>query len=353
MSGSRLKTYIGRVAKRLCDPFSLSLVCAFTSVFIAVVIYGSVSGKNDVNNAVIEYRTVSEDSVSAPVEVTSVTTPSAVTTAPITTTAAALTSAASSETRTSAVTRVSSAAAVLTKVTTSRASVRVSETTPMTTTAPPAETVTETSSEIVTAPPPTETTTTTETTTAFTQDFPADINTISREGLLLIPNVGEVTADEIIALRGRLGRISDMSRLLEISGIGEARLAALSEYLYVSGGGNSTVYEPPQTNEQAVTQPDASSEEQSLPTAESGSSGEETDSVTDESSGSDDGGMVYINSANAEELAEKLGISPGKAEDIIDVRMRIGGFSAIEELLLVDSLTTNDIAEIKDRIIID
>ena len=180
-----------------------------------------------------------------------------------------------------------------------------------------------------------------------------DINTISREGLLLIPNVGEVTADEIIALRGRLGRISDMSRLLEISGIGEARLAALSEYLYVSGGGNSTLYEPPQTNEQAVTQPDASSEEQSSPTAESGSSGEETDSVTDESSGSDDGGMVYINSADAEELAEKLGISPGKAEDIIDVRMRIGGFSAIEELMLVDSLTTNDIAEIKDRIIID
>ena len=214
----------------------------------------------------------------------------------------------------------------------------VTVTTPVTTTEPPP--VTE---------PPTETTTETttpETTTAPVQQFPADINAISYEGLLQVPGIGEVTAAQIIDLRERRGRITDMRQLLDISGIGEAKLAAFSEYLYVAGGSSDTVTSAAASS---AAQSDTSSEKSE--SVSENSSDHESSSDTDDSCEEID--KVRINTADAEELVSKLGITEEQALDIINVRELIGGFSTIEELLLVDSLTQSRIAGFADRIELD
>jgi len=63
--------------------------------------------------------------------------------------------------------------------------------------------------------------------------LPLDINTVRPDDLKLIPGVGEVLAENIVAWRERIGRFEKLDQLMEVKGIKEKKLSKLRPYLYV------------------------------------------------------------------------------------------------------------------------
>jgi competence protein ComEA len=63
--------------------------------------------------------------------------------------------------------------------------------------------------------------------------MPIDLNTATADDLLLIPGIGEKTAQNILTLRNRKVRFRDIEELMEIDGIKEKKLAKLKQYLYL------------------------------------------------------------------------------------------------------------------------
>ncbi|MCX7868805.1 MAG: helix-hairpin-helix domain-containing protein, partial [Terrimicrobiaceae bacterium] len=51
--------------------------------------------------------------------------------------------------------------------------------------------------------------------------MPLDINRASKEDLILIPGIGDKTAEKIIALRTQLGGFTHLEQLMQIKGIKE------------------------------------------------------------------------------------------------------------------------------------
>ena len=62
-----------------------------------------------------------------------------------------------------------------------------------------------------------------------------NINTASAQELQLLPGIGEPRARAVIEQRKRRGGFKRVEELLEVKGIGEARLSKLRRHLAVSG----------------------------------------------------------------------------------------------------------------------
>jgi competence ComEA-like helix-hairpin-helix protein len=60
-----------------------------------------------------------------------------------------------------------------------------------------------------------------------------DINLATRQELVALPDIGEKTADAIIAARVKQGGFKDMSELKNIKGITDVKLKRLEKYLFV------------------------------------------------------------------------------------------------------------------------
>lgn len=69
--------------------------------------------------------------------------------------------------------------------------------------------------------------------TRLSLNIPLDINDVSRDDLLLITGIGEITADKIIKLREKRGRLKRLEDLMQIEGIKENKLEKLRKYLCV------------------------------------------------------------------------------------------------------------------------
>ena len=63
--------------------------------------------------------------------------------------------------------------------------------------------------------------------------IPIDLNRCGPEELILVPGIGEATAERILELRGRAGRFRDLDDLTRIRGIKEKRLERLRPYLCI------------------------------------------------------------------------------------------------------------------------
>jgi competence protein ComEA len=63
--------------------------------------------------------------------------------------------------------------------------------------------------------------------------LPMDINTAGRDDLVLVPGIGEKTADIIVAARAKKNRFGSLEELKEIRGIKEKKLEKLRPYLCV------------------------------------------------------------------------------------------------------------------------
>ena len=62
-----------------------------------------------------------------------------------------------------------------------------------------------------------------------------NINTASKEQLALLPGIGEIYAENILAYREEHGPFRKAEDLLNVDGIGPARLEAILDYITVGG----------------------------------------------------------------------------------------------------------------------
>lgn len=65
--------------------------------------------------------------------------------------------------------------------------------------------------------------------------FPIDINTADRYQLALLPGIGEVLADRILAYRDAHGRFPCVEELLNVEGIGTKKLEEILDLITAGG----------------------------------------------------------------------------------------------------------------------
>ena len=68
---------------------------------------------------------------------------------------------------------------------------------------------------------------------APTVDAPLDLNTATKEELMLLPRIGETLAERILTYRAENGRFIATEQLMDIDGIGEGTYASLRELVTV------------------------------------------------------------------------------------------------------------------------
>ena len=68
---------------------------------------------------------------------------------------------------------------------------------------------------------------------------PVDLNTADEAELDTLPGIGEALAGRIIAYREANGPFETVEELLEVSGIGEKKLADLDGWITVNGTGDA------------------------------------------------------------------------------------------------------------------
>lgn len=66
--------------------------------------------------------------------------------------------------------------------------------------------------------------------------YPLDINTATVSQLDTLPGIGPVIAQAIVDYRSEFGPFTSVEDLLRVPGIGEKRLEAILEFIYVAGG---------------------------------------------------------------------------------------------------------------------
>ena len=62
-----------------------------------------------------------------------------------------------------------------------------------------------------------------------------DINTATVADLVLLPGIGDTLANRIVEYRESHGPFKTIDELIDVSGIGPAKLAAITEYITVGG----------------------------------------------------------------------------------------------------------------------
>lgn len=65
----------------------------------------------------------------------------------------------------------------------------------------------------------------------FALGMPLDLNTATIDDLLLIPGIGEITAQKILELRSKKTHFNNIEELMEIKGIKEKKLDGFKQYL--------------------------------------------------------------------------------------------------------------------------
>ena len=161
-----------------------------------------------------------------------------------------------------------------------------------------------------------------------------DINSASSEELMKLRGVGEHIAQEIISYRESHGGFRNIEELMNVAGIGEAVFEGLWQQVYVVDPVYDEPIEPDTEQYEEVT------EEIAEPIAEIG--------LTLEAAA-----PININTADVELLMLLPHVDETEADEIIKLREGIGGFQSLYELLYVESLTTQEVAEIFEYITIE
>lgn len=167
--------------------------------------------------------------------------------------------------------------------------------------------------------------------------FPLDINKATKDELIQIDGIGEVTAKKILSYRKKHKHYSNLLQLKEIDGIGDATYMKLKKYLYVS----KDMY-----REMSETLTTVKSKNTSKTKVKTTKCTSKTKVLTSKPMR-----MVNINTASKEELMDCLLIDEEEALQIIDFRKIIGGkYNSVLEL--VYELGESEYNRIKDYVTI-
>ncbi|HAP79203.1 MAG TPA: hypothetical protein DCQ78_03355 [Ruminococcus sp.] len=193
-----------------------------------------------------------------------------------------------------------------------------------------------------------ETAVITDTTETEGVNFPIDINSAGIDELKTLDGIGDATASKIIEYRETYGNFRNREELLNVSGIGEKKLEKIYDFIFVENESydepdnfDSEIFNEPEiyddndyNNHEQSEETDFSDEQNSVPKTEP------TEITTEEFI------LINLNTALKEDFMKLPYVDENIADDIIELRNMIQYFSHPYELLMVESLTQQQVAEI-------
>ena len=187
---------------------------------------------------------------------------------------------------------------------------------------------------------------TTSTSSAAYVKFPLDINKATKDELMQIDGVGEVTAGKILSHRRKLRYYTNLLQLKDIDGIGDATYEKLRNYLYVSSDKYKEMEETEKFSSKKTTTKATKTKATKVKTTKMKTSKVTGRVQTVEVKSMK---MVNINTAEKDELIECLLIDEEEALKIIELRGKIGG-KFTDTLELLYELSENEYNRIKDYV---
>ena len=193
------------------------------------------------------------------------------------------------------------------------------------------------------------TTVITDTAETESVNFPIDINSAGIDELKTLDGIGDAVASKIIEYRETYGSFKNREELLNVSGIGEKKLEKIYDFIFVE---NESYDEPDNSDSEIFNEPeiydDNDYNNDDIQLQESDFSDEqdfvpETEPVeitTEEFI------LINLNTASKEDFMKLPYVDENIADDIIELRNTIQYFSHPYELLMVESLTQQQVAEI-------
>lgn len=169
-----------------------------------------------------------------------------------------------------------------------------------------------------------------------------DINTAAADELMQLPGIGDVLSGMIVAYREEHGGFRNTEEIMQVSGIGEGIFSAISPYIYVADPVYED-YEPPDIDISGDT-PDIQDEPEIIQETVPEDSGEQMQLTLE------DAAPININTADTETLMLLPYVSHEEAEAIIRLREEINGFRDPYELLFVEELDRQQVAEITEYV---
>lgn len=165
-----------------------------------------------------------------------------------------------------------------------------------------------------------------------------DLNTADAQTLCLLNGIGEKLSEEIIRYRDENGKFNNIEEIMMVHGIGEKIFADVRDFIYVT----DPVY-PIDESENDIEE--ILYEEPPIV--------EETEPGIEPELTLDDVTPIELNSADVELLTILPYIDDLIAEKIIELREEIGGFSHPYELLYIEELSREQVAEIIEYVYVE
>ena len=178
-----------------------------------------------------------------------------------------------------------------------------------------------------------------ETSTEFTVSFPLDINTASAEELMQINGIGKVTAESIVAYRDSFGYFYSVEELLNVDGIGEKKLAGMTDFIYI----DPDIIPEIENEESTALETDVWS---------GISDTEDTVTVTVSPGEFPDIFPLELNRASKEELMSINGIGEVLAQRIVEYAEQYG-FNNVDDLLNVSGIGESKLKSIAPYVYVD